>query len=255
MYLVMGVAASGLWSQVVKLEVLANNLANVQTTGFKARRTDFADLVYQEIDRSGWPAYGGQVGTGVGVAALSPDLSPGARWESGRPYDLAVQGPEFLAVQLPDGRLAYTRDGNLAWSPDGRLVHAGTGYPLVPEISRPEGAERVTIAADGRVWAYVAGGEREEIGRIWLYRFTNPQGLEAYGQNLWLAGEQSGEPEAGLPGTEGWGRLAVGQLEASNVDLAEQMVEMLLAQRAYQLNARMVVTADEMWALANDLRR
>ncbi|MCR4419909.1 MAG: flagellar hook-basal body protein [Clostridia bacterium] len=252
---IMRTAASGLYAQATKLEVLANNLANVQTTGFKSRRVGLADLTYQELTRSGWPAYGGRVGTGTAVAEIGPDFAGGALLETGRPFDVAVLGSGFLAVQLPDGSPAYTRDGHLVLTPGGRLVHAGTGYPLLPEIAVPEEAQQVSITPDGRVWARTAEGEPEEVGQIWLYRFVNPQGLVARGENLWLAGELSGEPEVAAPGTPGWGSLGIGQLEASNVDVAEQMVEMLLAQRAYQLNARMITTADEMWSLANDLRR
>lgn len=251
--------ASGMTSQALRLEVVANNLANVQTTAFKARRASLADLGYQDVARPGLPVYTGQapvqVGSGVAVAEISPTFAGGPLVETGQPYDLAIEGKGFLAVELPNGGVAFTRDGHLRLGPDGYLVHAGSGYPLAGGIALPEGAAGLTIQPDGRVMARLADGTEEEIGQIELYTFPNPQGLVAYGQNLWLASEASGAPQAGVPGQEGRGKLVTGWLEASNVDVAEQMVEMLLAQRAYQLNARSVLTGDEMWALANDLRR
>lgn len=250
---------SGMASQVLRLEVLANNLANVQTTAFKARRVTFADLNYQNVARPGMPVYAArapvQVGSGVKVAEITPAFTQAPLVETGQLYDVAIAGKGFLAVELPTGEMAYTRDGHLRLSPEGYLVHAGSGYPLAGRVSVPEEAQAVAIRPDGRVMARLADGTEEEVGQIQLYTFPNPQGLVAYGQNLWLASELSGAPQAGPPGQDGLGKLVPGMLEVSNVDVAEQMVEMLLAQRAYQLNARSVLTGDEMWALANDLRR
>lgn len=250
--------ASGMVGQALQVDVVAHNLANVQTTAFKARRVGFADLPYQSAARPGMPVYPSrppaQLGSGVAVAAISPDFAPGVLLATGRPFDVAIAGRGFLAVTLPHGEIAYTRDGCLAVAADGHLVHAGSGYPLADEIVIPEEAAAVTLRPDGRVMVSLPDGVTE-AGRIQLYHFANPEGLVARGQNLWLAGEQAGTPQVAPPGEEGMGKLVPGMLEASNVDLATEMVALLLAHRAYQLNAKSVLVGDEMWALANELRR
>jgi flagellar basal-body rod protein FlgG len=251
----MRIGASALLAQSLKLEVLAHNLANVQSLAFKSRRVLFGDLGYPEAVRLGHPVYAGRIGSGVAVQSVDPNFSPGALVETGRPLDWAIKGKGFLAVELPDGRWAYTRDGHLVVSTERRVAHAGSGYPLVGEITVPEEATSVAVTPDGRVTARFENGASEEIGQIRLYAFPNPGGLVAYGKNLWVASGLSGEPVEGLPASDGLGELLSGMLEASNVDVAEQMVELLLAQRAYQMGARSIHTAEEMWALANDLRR
>lgn len=245
---------TGLLAQQARLDVGAHNLANINTTGYKAQGVSFADLVYQQMGREGIPAQreGGATppeGGGVYVAATPRDFSPGSLVQTGRPLDVAIRGRGFLQVRLPDGRFAYTRNGCLTLDSQGRLVTL-QGHILDPPITLPPDFQSLTLHFDGRVTITTSNGQQEEVGRLTLYAFNNPAGLLALGEGLYLPTAASGEAVVDETST-----LAQGFLEASNVDLAREMGTLLETQRAYQLNARVIRAADEMWEMANSLRR
>ncbi len=258
--------AAGLTAQQIRLDTCANNLANINTYGYKKQGVSFADLLYQEMGREGIPAErkappGANTpgptppeGSGVRVAAVSRDFCPGSLIRTGRPLDVAIQGKGFFRVRLPGGAYAYTRAGMLTVDADGRLI-TQQGYPLEPEIILPPGYQSVTLHSDGRVTIINSDRQQEEVGRLALYSFTNPAGLAARGENLYLPTAASGEPVEYYPGTGGAGTLIQGCLEASNVDLTIELTSLIEAQRIYQLNLRVISSADEMWSMANNLRK
>ncbi|WP_027718830.1 flagellar hook-basal body protein [Desulfovirgula thermocuniculi] len=246
-------ATAGLLAQQARVDAAAHNLANANTEGYKAQGVAFADLLYQQMGKEGIPARReGEAtppaGSGAYVAATPRDFSPGPLVQTGRPLDVAVSGPGMLRVSLPDGRYAYTRCGILAVDARGRLV-TRQGYPLDPPVNLPLDFQSLTLNSNGLVTITTSNGQ-QEAGRIVLYSFANPSGLLALGENLFLPTEASGEAVADENST-----LVQGFLEASNVDLAGEMGGLLEAQRAYQLNARVIRAADEMWEMANSLRR
>jgi len=255
---------AGIIAQQTRLDAVANNLANVNTTAFKRQEVSFADLLYQEMNAAGRPvekenpaAAGPAHGAGAKAAAAAKNFAGGALITTNRALDLAIAGDGFFQVELPDGRLAYTRSGAFNVAADGTLVQ-DNGYPVAPGIALPENYREVTIRFDGAVLA--AGGAEgaggpQEAGRIALYRFINPQGLAAIGDNLYLATPASGEPVEGTPGEGGFGVIRQGCLEASNVDLTREMAALIETQRGAQLALRMVQNADEMWNIANNLRK
>ncbi|MDI6710339.1 MAG: flagellar hook-basal body protein [Bacillota bacterium] len=251
-------STAGLLAQQIRVDIAANNVANVQTTGFKAGRASFGDLLSGRLEKEIVPLDGGaaqaQVGAGAGLTATLRDFAPGMPLETGRPLDLAIEGEGFFAVDRADGgERLYTRDGTFYIDAEGNLVTAG-GDPVAPGIQVPEGALEVSVRPDGTVTALGAEGEPEELGRLNLYTFPNPGGLEARGGNLFAATAAGGEATEGLPGEDGMGTLRSGRLESSNVDLAAEMVTLIEAYRAFQVNARMVQTSDDMWGQANRLR-
>jgi flagellar basal-body rod protein FlgG len=194
------------------------------------------------------------VGLGVRSVANQKIFNQGNLQESKNPFDIAISGTGFLQVQMPDGQVAYTRDGSLKVAADGTLV-TSAGFPIEPQINIPEGAKELTIDPNGRVAVFLNDtGAQEEIGQIELVRFLNEGGLKSLGANLYQVSPASGEPEAGTPGTNGLGTLAQGFLEASNVELVEEMVAMIVAQRAYEVSAKAIQTSDSMLQLANQLR-
>ncbi|MDN5345246.1 MAG: flagellar basal-body rod protein FlgG [Clostridia bacterium] len=253
--------ASGMRAQQLQVDSLANDVANLNTTAYKQGRVDFADLVYRSVREGGMPvdtraATPPALGAGVKVAAVEKDFSQGTLVQTGDPLNLAIQGEGFLAVYRPNGtdwELLLTRDGNFHRDADGYLVNA-SGYYLDISADPPPEAENITVAADGTVTA-VINGETRVVGEISLYNVPNPTGLEAAGDNLYRETAASGAAAAGRPGEAGLGTLRSGYLEAANVDLAATMTRLILAQRAYELNSRSVRVADEMWGLANNLRR
>jgi flagellar basal-body rod protein FlgG len=255
-------AATGMTAQQTNIDVIANNLANVNTVGFKGSRVDFQDLVYQTYAEPGAAATEGtqiptgvQVGLGTRYAAIQRIYSPGELRQSGNMLDAAIEGDGFFQIRMPDGRTAYTRDGAFKLDGQGRLVNSD-GHPLDPEITIPADAAHVTIGSDGTVSASVAGqDEVQQIGQITLAKFLNPAGLSSIGRNLLLPTAASGEAVTGAPGSEGIGTLAQGFLELSNVSIIEEMVNMIVAQRAYEVNSKCIQVADEMLALANGLHR
>ncbi len=255
-------AATGMTAQQTNIDVIANNLANVNTVGFKASRADFQDLVYQTFSEPGAAATEGtqmptgvQVGLGTRSAAIQRIYTPGALRQSGNSLDLAIEGDGFFQITLPDGRTAYSRDGALKLDGQGRLVNSN-GNPLNPEVTIPPDATSVNIGADGTVSVTIAGqNEAQQLGQVTLAKFLNPAGLSSMGRNLFLPTAASGDPVTGTPGTEGIGTLAQGFTELSNVSVVEEMVNMIVAQRAYEVNSKCIQVSDEMLQMANGLHR
>ncbi len=261
------VAGSAMRAQQLAVDTTAHNLANVNTPGFKAGRVAFQDLVYQET-MPAYPAAGPTVppgwvrsGTGVRIAAILPTSAQGMLQATDSPYDLALEGPGYFRVLLPGGREAYTRDGSFNPDGRGRLVNAAGGFLLVHgggqlrPAALPAGATDVIVGRGGEVSALGADGNRVVVGTVSLARFPNPAGLEHLGGGLYAPTAAAGQVETGTPGAGAFGQVRQGYRELANVDLAAELVNLLLAQRAYQLGARAVRTADAMLELANGLRR
>ncbi|MHB9024206.1 MAG: flagellar basal-body rod protein FlgG [Armatimonadota bacterium] len=256
-------AATGMNAQQTNLDVIANNLANVNTTGFKRSRADFQDLLYQTLSAAGSPNGDGarvptgiQTGLGARTASIKKIFTSGHLKQTGNPLDLAIEGEGFLSVQTADGGTAYTRDGTLNIDDQRRLVTAD-GFPIAPEVILPENAESITISPDGTVTAQVAGQVTPVTAsnKIQLVKFVNPSGLSNIGHNLFVETAASGPATVGDAGSEGYGRLAQNSLEMSNVSVVEEMVSMIVAQRAYETNSKAIQAADDMLAMANQLRR
>ncbi len=257
-------AASGMTGQQFNIDTISNNLANVNTTGFKLNRPDFEDLIYQTLRLAGTPATevttvptGIQVGHGVRPAATQKIFTQGSLQNTGNVSDVAIEGEGFFRALLYDGTYGYTRDGAFKIDSDGQLV-TSNGYRVMPEIIFPEGFQRdsVTISQDGRVTCKVGGSDEIlEIGQVELYRFVNPTGLQSIGENLFKITNASGEPIAGRPGFAGMGKVLHKFLEMSNVSVVQEMVNMIVAQRAYELNSRAIQTSDTMLGIANGLKR
>ncbi|MDX2208896.1 MAG: flagellar basal-body rod protein FlgG [Sphingopyxis sp.] len=251
------VARTGLDAQNFRMQVIANNLANVNTTGFKRDRASFETLGYQLMTQPGASASaenryatGLNLGSGVRIAGTSRIETQGTINPTGSALDLAIDGAGFFQVQLPDGRIGYTRAGNFSRSAEGVMV-TGDGKPLEPAIQIPDDATNVSIAPDGTVSVTVAGqAEATEAGRIELARFTNPSGLLAVGDNILVETAASGAPQVGVAGEEGRGLLRSGMLEGSNVNVVEELVDMIETQRAYEVNSKMIQAADEMMSNA-----
>ncbi len=257
-------AASGMIGQQFNIDTIAHNLSNVNTAGYKKGRPDFEDLLYQTIRSAGTPATrdtlvptGIQVGHGVRPAATQKLYTQGSLQNTGNVLDLAIEGEGFFRVQLYDGSFGYTRDGTFKIDSNGQVVNSN-GYKLSPEIIMPEGFvfSDISISQDGLVTVKRAGDDAIiEVGQIRVYRFVNPAGLKNVGQNLVKPTAGSGPPIEGRPGYTGMGRLQQGFLEMSNVQIVEEMVSMIVAQRAYELNSKAIITADSMLATANGLKR
>lgn len=255
-------AATGMQAQQTRVEVISNNLANVNTTGFKRSRAHFEDLLYQT--RQGAQAIDGidsesigavQIGRGTRLAAVQRVHNQGGIEQTGRPLDLAIEGEGFLQVELPDGTIGFTRDGSLAISDQGTLVTSG-GYAVVPGITIPVDSAELTISRTGVVSVSTVGDTRPmEVGRLEMARFTNPSGLRAMGENLYTATGASGEPVLGYAQEGGFGRVLQGSLEGSNVEIVQEMVDMITAMRAYEINSKAVQSAEELSEIANNLVR
>ncbi|HSU97647.1 MAG TPA: flagellar basal-body rod protein FlgG [Gemmatimonadaceae bacterium] len=257
-------AATGMQAQQTRTDVIANNLANVNTTGFKRSRAHFEDLLYQTLqgpatlgsrDTEQLPAI--QVGLGTRLTAVQRIDSQGSLEQTSRPLDLAIQGEGYFEVQMPNGNTAYTRDGSLQVSDQGVLV-TGQGYAIQPPIRVPKEATSITISSTGVVTANgltTAAGGTQELGRIELARFPNSSGLESMGQNLFSETTSSGEPIRGLPTENGNGSIAQGYLESSNVEIVTEMVDMITAQRAYEINSKAIKNSEDMAQTANSLMR
>jgi flagellar basal-body rod protein FlgG len=249
-------------AQELNVDVIANNLANVNTTGFKKGRADFQDLLYQVLRAPGSPSSvdtmiptGIQLGAGVRPAAVQKVFLQGDLRNTENPFDMAIEGDGFFQILLPNGLIAYTRAGDFKLDRDGRFV-TSDGFPLDPQITVPDDTTSVTVGTDGTVSVQVAGQPiPQEIGNIELVKFLNPAGLQAIGRNLFLETDASGAPIPGIPGEQGLGTTAQGYLETSNVSVVEEMVNMITAQRAYEINSQSVRTSDEMLQLANNLKR
>ncbi|NNL85027.1 MAG: flagellar basal-body rod protein FlgG [Myxococcales bacterium] len=250
-------AATGMEAQQYRLDTVANNLANVGTTGFKRSRAEFHDLFYETLQAPGAATSEGQslptgtqIGHGVRLAAISRVFSDGERVSTERDLDLSIDGDGFFQITRPDGDTVYTRDGAFQLDRDGNLVNA-LGYALEPNIQIPTEALQVTILRDGTVSVLEAGQTQPtNAGQIDLARFSNPAGLRALGGNLFATTEASGDPETGTPDQTGFGSIAQGFLESSNVNMAEELVHMILAQRAFEVNSRVLQAGDEMMRTA-----
>jgi flagellar basal-body rod protein FlgG len=255
-------SASGMLAQQRMIDVIANNLANVNTTGFKRSRVSFEDVLYETV-REGRVADAQsqetlapvQIGKGVRISAVLRLHTQGSPEATQRPLDLAVEGEGMFQVQRSDGTIAYTRDGNFTLDASGALVTTG-GYHVLPGITVPQDAGGLAIAPNGTVTAVQPGSSGPtEIGRIELARFLNPSGLVAIGENLYTATDASGEPTTGMPDEEGFGRVLQGTLESSNVEMVQEMTDMISAQRAYEMNAKAVSAAEDMMQASNDILR
>jgi flagellar basal-body rod protein FlgG len=246
-------AKTGLDAQQTEMAVVSNNLANVNTTGFKQDRAVFEDLLYQNQTQAGADTSqttqspsGMSIGTGVRVVATEKDYSQGSLTQTGNPLDLAIQGQGFFQIQMPDGTLAYTRDGTFQTNAQGQLV-TSSGYLLQPGITIPQGAQSVTIGSDGTVSVKLAGQSAPtQVGQLQLANFINPAGLSPIGGNLLEQSAASGSPQTGSPGTNGFGTLSQGALEGSNVNVVEELVNMIQTQRAYEMNSKAINTVDQM---------
>jgi len=255
-------AASGMRAQQTRTEVIANNLANVNTTGFKRSRAHFEDLLYQTVQGStvvGAPEAGTvpaiQVGRGVRLSSVQRLHAQGAVENTGRSLDLAIEGEGFFQVQTPDGQVAYTRDGSFTVSDQGTLVTQG-GYTVVPGIRIPSDAAEITVSRTGIVTARAPDEpEGTEIGRLELARFANPSGLLSVGENLYTQTAASGEPVLGFPQEEGMGRLMQGALESSNVEIVQEMVDMITSMRAYEINSKAIQNSERMMETASNMVR
>lgn len=256
------IAATGMAAQQMKVDVVSNNLANMSTTGYNARRADFADLHYQQIARPGTITAedgtmlptGIQLGMGVRPAAVSVVLAQGTLSQTGGDLDVAIEGQGYLEVTLPSGIAAYTRDGALRRSAEGLIV-TSDGHPVAPGITIPSDVRSLSINAAGEVWAYFADQtEAEQLGQITLTGFTNEKGLEAIGSNLFLESAASGPPLPGTPGVDGLGTLRQGYLEDSSVDAVREVTELIKAQRGYELNAKVLTAVDQMMSATTQVR-
>ena len=255
-------AATGMAAQQLNVDNIANNLANINTTGFKRSKVEFQDLFYQTTRSPGGIARQGverptslEVGYGAVPVATPRIFSQGELLPTSNPLDLAINGGGFLRVLMADGTYAYTRDGALKLSGDGRFVTTD-GEVIDPEISIPEGATEIMIARDGTVGVRVGNEmDTQEVGRIELVRFLNPAGLKSIGRNLMVETAAAGDPIAGTPGLEGNGEIYQGYLETANVEIVEEMVNMIVAQRAYEINSKAIKTADDMLAIVNNIVR
>jgi flagellar basal-body rod protein FlgG len=255
-------AATGMQAQQINIDTIANNIANVNTTGFKQGRAEFQDLLYQNIRPAGTASsssteypVGLQLGLGTRPVATDRIYRQGDFKQTGNPFDLVVEGKGFFQVRMPSGELAYTRDGSFHLNAEGAVVTAD-GNPLEPQITIPADAQEIVIGSDGTVSVTQAGQTAaQQVGTIQIANFQNPGGLNGIGRNLLLPTSASGDATAGNPGENGLGRINQGFLESSNVNVVEEMVNMIVAQRAYEVNSRAVRVADDMLSQINNLVR
>jgi flagellar basal-body rod protein FlgG len=256
------IAASGMSAQQMKVEVVSNNLANMSTTGYNARRADFADLMYQQVQRPGTISSqdgtmlptGVQLGLGVRPSSVSVVLAQGTLSQTSGDLDVAIEGRGYIEVTLPSGGAAYTRDGALKRSADGQIV-TSDGYEVAPGLTIPSDAASISINANGEVYAYFNGEITPSLlGQFTLATFTNEKGLEAMGSNLFLESPASGPASIGTPGLDGVGLLRQGYLEESSVDAVREVTELIKAQRGYELNAKVITAVDQMMATTTQVK-
>jgi flagellar basal-body rod protein FlgG len=249
----LGIAATGMQAMQTEVEVISNNIANVNTTGFKRSLASFQDLLYQSSTHAGSSSSdtgtelptGTQIGLGVRSAGITRVLTQGSLTETDNPLDLAVNGRGYFGVQLPSGVTAYTRDGSFSMSSTGQIVSA-QGYPVQPAITIAPTVTSVTINSAGEVIATGANGQQSTVGRLHLYMFQNEAGLDAQGGNLYLETDASGNPIQGMPTDPGFGSLSQGYVEASNVNVVTEITALIQAQRAYELNSKVIDASDQM---------
>jgi len=246
----------------MNVDNIANNLANVNTTGYKKSKVEFQDVLYQNLRKAGTATAVGtmvptnlDVGYGTRAVATVREFSVGDLMKTGNPLDLAIEGNGFFQITMPDGTMAYSRDGALKLSAEGRIV-TSDGFYLYPEITVPDNATSMSVGINGEVSAMLVGSEEPQvIGQIELAKFINPAGLSAVGHNLYIQTPASGNPIVGNPTEEGMGKLDQGYLEISNVKVVDEMVNMIVAQRAYELNSKVVQTSEDMTQIVNNLKR
>ena len=255
-------AATGMAAQQLNVEVISNNIANMNTIGFKRQRAEFQDLLYQTLEQAGTQSSdagnivpsGVQIGAGVKSGSVYRITTQGAMTNTDNQYDLAINGRGFFQVLLPSGETAYTRAGNFSVNDQGQLVNTD-GYLVQPTIAIPQGAVNVTISKSGQVQVTTAGSPTPAIvGQLQLSTFMNEGGLEARGGNLFMESAASGAPTNGNPGATGFGQLMQGYTEASNVDAVSEITALIVAQRAYEMNSKVVTTADQMLATASNVK-
>lgn len=258
----LSIAASGMQAQQLNVDVISHNIANMNTTAYKRQRAEFQDLLYQNMDRPGSTSsssgailpLGIQLGVGVRADAVGRVTEQGGLTQTGNPYDMAINGRGFLQISLPSGQTAYTRAGNLAVNAEGQIVTAD-GYPVEPAISIPQEAVAMQVTRDGIVEVTMTGQTvPQQVGQLELATFINPAGLEAIGDNLYLETPASGAANVSTPGSPGVGTLMQGYLELSNVNAVEEISQLIVAQRAYEMNARVITAADEMLQSTTQLR-
>lgn len=247
------VAKTGLDAQQTRMAVVSNNLANVNTTGFKRGRANFEDLLYQNVQTAGAQSStqtqlptGLSIGTGVRIGATEKMFAQGNLLQTNNSLDLAINGRGFFQILMPDGTMSYSRDGSFQLDSQGQVVN-DQGFPLQPGLQIPQGAQDVSISADGIVSVTLAGQSTpQQVGSLTLADFINPAGLQPRGDNLYAETAASGSPQTGTPGLNGIGSLAQGSLESSNVNVVEEMVSMIETQRAYEMNSKAISTTDQM---------
>jgi flagellar basal-body rod protein FlgG len=255
-------AATGMYAQQLNVDTIAHNLANVNTTGFKKSRPEFQDLMYQNLKTTGVSQNPNvqvpselQVGTGAIPVSTNRSFSQGEVTPTQNSLDVAIQGEGFLQIRRPDGTLAYTRDGAFKISGEGSLVNAA-GYLVEPALTFADDSATISIATDGTIEATAAGSsESVKLGQFELVKFINPAGLRSIGGNLFVETVASGPPIVGMAGSEGFGEIKQNALESSNVDVVEEMVSMITAQRAYEINAKTIKTVEDMLSIANNIKR
>ena len=255
-------SSTGMEAQQLDLDTIANNLANVNTTGFKRSRVSFEDVLYETLagartvnPQDSQTIAPVQIGKGVRLAAILRLHTQGSPEETGRPLDLAIEGDGLFQVQRPDGTTAYTRDGTFSVSDTGSIVTNG-GYKLLPNVTLPQDVQGLTISPSGMITATNgSSGTQVELGRVELARFVNPSGLMSLGENLYAETAASGQPVTGFPQEQGFGRVLQGMLEGSNVEIVTEMTDMIAAQRAYEINAKAIRAGEDMMQATNELIR
>ena len=255
------IAATGMDAQQRRVDVISHNLANMSTTAYNARRAEFADLHYRQVQSPGTVTAsngavlptGVQLGLGVRTAAVSMIPAMGTVRSTGGELDLAIEGRGYMEVELPDGGAAWTRDGGLKRAPDGQIVTT-EGYPIVPQITVPDDARSISINGDGEVYAQFAADDPQLLGSLTLATFSNERGLEAIGSNLFLETAASGQAQPGDPGEDGRGTFRQGYLEESTVDPVREITELIEAQRGYELVAKVITAADQMLGATTQVR-
>ncbi len=256
-------AATGMMAQQLNVEVISNNIANMNTVGYKRQRAEFQDLLYQNIERAGAPSsasgtvvpIGIQIGVGVKAGSVARITEQGSILPTGNKFDLAVNGQGYFQVAMPSGDTAYTRAGNFAINDTGQLV-TEDGYTVQPGITIPGDARDVTVNKEGQVLVVQDGQDAPtQVGQLEIATFINPAGLEAIGDNLFLISGASGAANTGTPGSTGFGTLMQGYVEGANVDAVSEISSLILAQRGYEMNSKVISTADQMLGVTSDLKR
>jgi len=257
-------AASGMYAQQLNIEVIANNIANVNTNGYKKNKPEFRDLMYQQVSTNPLSTSEPgvmdvsnktiQIGIGVKPSSNLKIFQQGDLLETNNQFDLAINGDGFFQLRKSDGTIVYTRDGSFKLNGDGQLV-SSSGYVLEPDITFTDDAVGFVVSRNGTIESKETNGDSFVVGDIELARFINPAGLKAIGDNLFVETEASGQPILGTPGENGFGEIHQGYIESSNVDIVEEMIAMITAQRAYEINSKTVKTVEEMMSMANNLKR